>query len=195
MFKGDLKKIYGVWHVIYSRENSGRIQEIELTDYSSRAISEKKGDNIQYLQDVYFDITNDGRAALNFFPDPPHPTPSKMTKEGAKTKSSQLREWIDEGCAVVKLEEQEKQKASKESLDELMLRDIPIPPKHNKAPFSTSEELTMKHLISAYEEFSHLEQTHPSDITDFVFHIHALQRILGQRVLRRDYPNTFPTHQ
>lgn len=107
---------------------------------------------------------------------------------------------IAEGCAVVKFEEQEKQKATKESLDELMLRNIPVPPKHNlsiidTAPFSTSEELTMKHLISAYEEFSHLEQTHPSDITDFVFHIHALQRILGQRVLRRDYPNTFPTHK
>ena len=107
---------------------------------------------------------------------------------------------IAEGCAVVKFEEQEKQKATKESLDELMLRNIPVPPKHNssiidKVPFFTNEELIMKHIVSAYEEFSNLEQTNPNDIKDFVFHINALQRILGQRVLRRDYPNTFPTHK
>ena len=153
MLKGDLKKIYGVWHVIYSRENSGRIQEIELTDYSSRMISEKKGDNIQYLQDVYFDITSDGMAAVKFFPDSP---PTKMVKEGEKPSF--------------------------------------VSPELDK-PFSTSEESTVKHLVSAYEEFSNLEQTNPNDIKDFVFHINALQRILGQRVLRRDYPNTFPTHQ
>jgi hypothetical protein len=82
---------------------------------------------------------------------------------------------------MVQIEEQEKQKAIKESLD--------------KAPFFTNEELTMKHLVSAYEEFSKLEQTNPNDIKDFVFHINALQRILGQRVLRRDYPNTFPTYK
>ena len=108
---------------------------------------------------------------------------------------------IAEGCAVVKFEEQEKQKASK--LRELY--DTPLELKYNPPiidnspkldkPFSEQEELTMKHLVSAYEEFLNLEQRQPSDTTDFVFHIHALQRILGQRVLRRDYPNTFPTHQ
>lgn len=66
--------------------------------------------------------------------------------------------------------------------------------KSNK-PFSTKEDEVMSNLTSAYEHFSKLDQTHPNDITDFVFHIHALQRILGQRVLRRDYPNTFPTHK
>lgn len=153
MLKGDLKKIYGVWHVVYSRENSGRIQEIELTDYSSRMLSEKKGDNIKYLQDVYFDITSDGMAAVKFFPDPP---PSKMVKE--EEKPSFVNPELDK-------------------------------------PFSINEELAMKHLVSAYEEFSKLEQTKPNDIKDFVFHINALQRILGQRVLRRDYPNTFPTYK
>lgn len=74
-----------------------------------------------------------------------------------------------------------KQKAIKESLD--------------NGSFSISEESAMKHLVSAYEEFSKLEQTNPNDIKDFVFHINALQRILGQRVLRKDYPNTFPTYK
>ena len=110
---------------------------------------------------------------------------------------------IAEGCAVVKFEEQEQQKASNKLRE---LYDTPLELKYNppiidnspiidKAPFSTGEELTMKHLVSAYEEFFNLEQRQPSDTTDFVFHIHALQRILGQRVLRRDYPNTFPTHK
>ncbi len=156
MLKGDLKKIYGVWHAVYSIENSGKIQEIELTDYSSRMISEKKGDNIKYLRDVYFDITPDGMAAVNFFPDPPNPPPSKMVKEGEKPYF--------------------------------------VSPELDK-PFSKEEEFTMNHLVSAYEEFSKLEQTNPNDIKDFVFHINALQRILGQRVLRRDYPNTFPTYK
>jgi hypothetical protein len=106
---------------------------------------------------------------------------------------------IAEGCAVVKFEEQEKSKASK--LREFY--DTPLELKYNPPiidnepfdPFSTSEESTMKHLVSAYEEFSNLEQTNPNDIKDFVFHINALQRILGQRVLRRDYPNTFPTYK
>jgi hypothetical protein len=178
MLKGDLIKREGVWNVIYSSENIGKINEIELTDYSSRMLSEKKGDNIKYLQDVYFDITSDGMAAVKFFPDPP---PTKKSKEGERPKTSKLREWIDEGCAMVQIEEQEKQKAIKESLD--------------NGPFSTNEESTMNHLVSAYEEFSKLEQTNPNDIKDFVFHINALQRILGQRVLRKDYPNTFPTYK
>jgi hypothetical protein len=153
MLKGDLKKIYGVWHVVYSRENSGRIQEIELTDYSSRMLSEKKGDNIKYLQDVYFDITSDGMAAVKFFPDPP---PTKIVREAEKPSF--------------------------------------VSPELDK-PFSTNEELIMKHLVSAYEEFLNLEQRRPNDTTDFLFHINALQRILGQRVLRRDYPNTFATYK
>lgn len=179
MLKGDLKKVYGVWHVVYFAEKSGRIKEIKVTDYSSRMISEKKGDNIKYCQDVYFDITSEGRAAIKFVPNLP---PTKKTKE------------------------QEKPRAIKESLDDLMLRNIPVPPQNNSSitdndsvvldnsPFYTIEELTMKHLVSAYEEFSKLDQTNPNDIKDFVFHINALQRILGQRVLRRDYPNTFPTY-
>jgi hypothetical protein len=110
---------------------------------------------------------------------------------------------IAEGCAVVKFEEQ---KASKKLRE---LYDTPIELKYNPPiidnssiidkipvnPFSTNEELTMKHLVSAYEEFLNLAQRRPSDTTDFLFHINALQRILGQRVLRRDYPNTFATYE
>ena len=62
-------------------------------------------------------------------------------------------------------------------------------------PFSKEEEEAMNLLIDAHGKFSQLEQTHPSDITEWLFHLHAMQRILGQRVLRRDYPNIFPTYK
>lgn len=180
MLQGDLIKREDVWYIVYSTENSGRIREIKVADYSSRMISEKKGDKIKFFRNVRFHITEDGTAAVIFVPDSP---PTKKTKEG------------------------ENPKEIKESLDDLMLRNIPVPPQNNSSitdndsvvldnrPFSTGEELTMKHLVSAYEEFSKLDQTNPNDIKDFVFHINALQRILGQRVLRRDYPNTFPTYK
>jgi len=153
MLKGDLVKKEGVWHVIYSRENSGRIQEIKVTDNSSRIISEKKGDRKKHFQDVYFDITNDGMAVVKFFPDPPQ---TKIVKEGEKP--SFVSSELDK-------------------------------------PFSKEEEEIMNLLIEAHNKFSQLEQTHPSDITDWLFHLHGTQRILGQRVLRRDYPNKFPTHK
>jgi len=181
MFKGDLIKKSDGWSVIYSRPNVGKISELALDQASINLIVMKYGSRIKFLPNMNFMIA-EGCAVVKF-------------EEQEKSKSSKLKEWIDEGWAVVQREEQEKQKASKESLDELMLRNIPIPPKHNKAPFSTSEELTMKHLVSAYEEFLNLEQRRPSDTTDFLFHINALQRILGQRVLRRDYPNTFETYE
>jgi hypothetical protein len=165
MFKGDLIKKSDGWAVIYSRPNIGKISEIALDQASINLIVMKYGSRIKFLPNMNFVIA--------------------------------------EGCAVVKFEEQEKQKASKKLRE---LYDTPLELKYNppiidnspiidKAPFSTGEELTMKHLVSAYEEFFNLEQRQPSDTTDFVFHIHALQRILGQRVLRRDYPNTFPTHK
>ena len=167
MFKGDLIKKSNGWSVIYSRPNVGKISEIALDQTSVNLIVMKYGNRIKFLPNMNFMIA-EGCAVVKF-------------EEPEKSKASKLREWIDEGWAVVQIEEQESQKAIKESLD--------------NDPFSTSEQSTIKHLVSAYEEFSNLEQTNPNDIKDFVFHINALQRILGQRVLRRDYPNTFTTYK
>jgi hypothetical protein len=186
MFKGDLIKKSNGWSVIYSRPNVGKISEIALDQASINLIVMKYGSRIKFLPNMNFMIA-EGCAVVKF-------------EEQEKTKSSKLKEWIDEGWAVVQREEQEKQKASKKLRE---LYDTPLELKYNPPiidnepfdPFSTSEESTMKHLVSAYEEFSNLEQTNPNDIKDFVFHINALQRILGQRVLRRDYPNTFPTYK
>jgi hypothetical protein len=149
----------------------------------------KYGNRTKFLSNMNFVIV-EGCAVVKF-------------EEQEKTKTSELREWIDEGLVSMQREEQGKQK-QKPSKNIIEWNDTPLRFKNNidkgpifldKVPFSTNEELTMKHLVSAYEEFSNLEQTNPNDIKDFVFHINALQRILGQRVLRRDYPNTFLTHK
>ncbi|GEP52368.1 hypothetical protein FNO01nite_30400 [Flavobacterium noncentrifugens] len=50
-----------------------------------------------------------------------------------------------------------------------------------------------KLLTDAHNAFVVLEMTHPSDINDWVNGIHELQKIIGMRILRRDYPETYPT--
>ena len=52
-----------------------------------------------------------------------------------------------------------------------------------------------EHIVEAWNMFTKLEQTHPSDIEDFQKAIHSLQYILGQRVLRRLYPDFWLTHK
>ena len=63
-----------------------------------------------------------------------------------------------------------------------------------KNPYIETENEIMTHLVSAYNLFSKLESTHPSDREDFTNGIHELQKILGMRILRRDYPNVFPSY-
>lgn len=54
----------------------------------------------------------------------------------------------------------------------------------------TEEELEIsKHIVAAWNGFIKLRQSHPSDKMEFHRGIHLLQHTLGQRVLRRDYPD------
>ena len=62
-----------------------------------------------------------------------------------------------------------------------------------KTPFTLEEQKISNSIVAAHNEFVKLEATHPNDITDWVNAIHTLQGILGKRVLRRDYPETFST--
>jgi hypothetical protein len=48
-------------------------------------------------------------------------------------------------------------------------------------------------IVKAHNLFTDLEQTHPNDLPDWVNAIHQLQNIIGMRVLRRDYPETYKT--
>lgn len=60
-------------------------------------------------------------------------------------------------------------------------------------PFTEEEEEVMNLLIEAHRKFSKIEQTHPSDKSNWINGIHSLQDILMTRVTRKDYPNYFKT--
>lgn len=49
-------------------------------------------------------------------------------------------------------------------------------------------------LAKAFNKFTELEITHPSERDDFIDGIHECQQVLMNRVLRRDYPNGYPSY-
>lgn len=57
------------------------------------------------------------------------------------------------------------------------------------------EKFISECLISAYNEFVSLPQTHPSDIEDFCKGIHDLQKVIGMRELRRIFPKKYITNK
>lgn len=73
------------------------------------------------------------------------------------------------------------------------------PPKPRKprpeSAFSSSEKKVMNLITDAHNEFVKLSSTHPDEMREWVDGIHALQNVLGWRVLRRDYPNDFYTEK
>jgi hypothetical protein len=60
-----------------------------------------------------------------------------------------------------------------------------------KKPFTKEEKEIMDLLVEAHNKFAKIEQTHPSDINEWVDLIHRCQSILQGRVVRRDYPDVF----
>jgi len=60
-----------------------------------------------------------------------------------------------------------------------------------KEPFTKEEKEVMNLLVKAHNKFVKIERTHPSEINDWVNAFHTLQSILMNRVVRRDYPETF----
>ena len=60
-----------------------------------------------------------------------------------------------------------------------------------KKPFTKEEKEVMDLLVEAHNKFAKIEQTHPSDINEWVEGIHRCQSILQGRVVRRDYPDVF----
>ncbi len=54
----------------------------------------------------------------------------------------------------------------------------------------TKEELEIsKSIVGAWNGFVKLKPSHPNDLKEFHVAIHTLQKTLGMRVLRRDYPD------
>lgn len=50
-------------------------------------------------------------------------------------------------------------------------------------------------LVSAWNKFQVMEQTHPDHKRDFADGIHKCQDQIIYRVVQRDYPKDFPTHK
>jgi hypothetical protein len=61
-------------------------------------------------------------------------------------------------------------------------------------PFTPQEDEIMNHLADAWNDFIKLEITHPDEKRDFANAIHTLQQIMVMRIVRRDYPMTFPSY-
>ena len=60
-----------------------------------------------------------------------------------------------------------------------------------KKPFTDEEQKVMDLLVKAHKNFLSLERTHSMEINEWILSFHKLQDLLGSRVLRRDYPETF----
>ncbi len=59
-----------------------------------------------------------------------------------------------------------------------------------EVPNLTDEEkVVLHHLSSSYNEFVKLPVMHPNHQTEFMQHIHELQRLVGIRVARRADPD------
>jgi hypothetical protein len=60
--------------------------------------------------------------------------------------------------------------------------------------FTEDEQEIMDRLVDIHNKYINLEITHPSDLPEWINSFHSLQKIMGMRILRREHPNTFPTH-
>jgi hypothetical protein len=63
-----------------------------------------------------------------------------------------------------------------------------------KDGLTEQEGKVMDNLVNAWNEFTKLEKTHPSETNDFMNAIHQCQNTLCMRILRRDYPKGYPTY-
>lgn len=60
-----------------------------------------------------------------------------------------------------------------------------------EANFTEEEKKLWIKIGEIFGDFQGLDQTHPSDIKEVVDAVHVLQHIMGQRLLRREYPGSF----
>ena len=59
----------------------------------------------------------------------------------------------------------------------------------------TKEELEITELAGKIAgKFIMLEQTHPADLPDLIFHVHAIQNIIMARVAQRANPKDYATY-
>lgn len=56
------------------------------------------------------------------------------------------------------------------------------------------EQVVNEHIYKAVQAYVALPVQHPSEPTDFTNAVHILQQLLALRVVRRAYPDGWPTH-
>lgn len=60
----------------------------------------------------------------------------------------------------------------------------------------TPEEKEILDLLGeAWNKYVKLKPTHPMDKEEFCAGIHMAQKTLSMRILRRDYPDIYPTYE
>lgn len=60
--------------------------------------------------------------------------------------------------------------------------------------FTLAEQDIIDNIIKIHNMYINLDVSHPSDLPEWVTSIHNLQKIMGMRILRREYPDIFPSH-
>jgi len=55
------------------------------------------------------------------------------------------------------------------------------------------EQNAMDKLLECYGLYLQLKPQHPSEINDFVYAVHLIQGLLCKRIVRRLYPEGWPT--
>lgn len=61
----------------------------------------------------------------------------------------------------------------------------------DNSPFTKEEKEIMDLLVQAHSKFVAIEPTHPMEMQEWVYSFHKLQDLLGSRILRRNWPQTF----
>lgn len=61
-------------------------------------------------------------------------------------------------------------------------------------PFTEEEGVIFDLIREVHHKYIELPVTHPSDRQDWIGAIHVLQRLMGQRILRREHPEFFVSH-
>lgn len=71
---------------------------------------------------------------------------------------------------------------------------LPVPESDNACGLTPEEQGVMDKLMECYELFLKMDREHPDEIRNFVDGVHKIQDILALRVIRRCYPQGWPTY-
>ena len=63
-----------------------------------------------------------------------------------------------------------------------------------KSGFTPAEDQCHDALMLAFSLFLELPREHPDEVRDFVDAVHKIQGLMSTRIVRRDYPDYWPTY-